>query len=216
MRVWERPPKPIQGKGKIHLFRKVEITLSDWNGLWILSQIGLLILGALSVQQELPLANQCIAIRTLKNKMMESWRLIKRKIISFYYAHKRAHFFFLSRKHFIFFRILPTSEFMLQELWNVIYINYLGQNPVDWLEILKGVLPRALLSAREVMVLQCRKNYLFSFLGMSYPNWPEESPVPLTRFDGTNSVFSRYANDSVYANWMVSHSAAKFMDKFDS
>ncbi|PKU37491.1 proto-oncogene tyrosine-protein kinase receptor ret [Limosa lapponica baueri] len=52
--------------------------------------------------------------------------------------------------------------------------------------------------------------------GMSYPNWPEESPVPLTRFDGTNSVFSRYANDSVYANWMVSHSAAKFMDKFDS
>ncbi|XP_074856176.1 proto-oncogene tyrosine-protein kinase receptor Ret [Carettochelys insculpta] len=52
--------------------------------------------------------------------------------------------------------------------------------------------------------------------GMSYPNWPEESPVPLTRFDGTNSVFSRYANDSVYANWMVSPSAAKFMDKFDS
>lgn len=92
----------------------------------------------------------------------------------------------------------------------------LGQNPVEWLKILKGVLPRALLSAHEVMVLQCRKNYLFSFLGMSYPNWPEESPVPLTRFDGTNSVFSRYANDSVYANWMVSHSAAKFMDKFDS
>ncbi|XP_029465336.1 proto-oncogene tyrosine-protein kinase receptor Ret isoform X1 [Rhinatrema bivittatum] len=52
--------------------------------------------------------------------------------------------------------------------------------------------------------------------GMSYPNWPEESPVPLTRFDGTNSVFSRYANDSIYANWMVSPSAAKFMDKFDS
>lgn len=87
---------------------------------------------------------------------------------------------------------------------------------MDWLKILTGVLPRALLSAHEVMVLQCRKNYLFSFLGMSYPNWPEESPVPLTRFDGTNSVFSRYANDSVYANWMVSHSAAKFVDKFDS
>ncbi|XP_031812239.1 proto-oncogene tyrosine-protein kinase receptor Ret [Sarcophilus harrisii] len=52
--------------------------------------------------------------------------------------------------------------------------------------------------------------------GMSYPNWPEESPVPLTRFDGTNSVFSRYANDSVYANWMVSPSAAKLMDKFNS
>lgn len=105
VRVWECPPKPIQGKGKIHLFKKVEITLSDRNGLWILSQIGLLILGALSVQQELPLANPCIAIRTLKNKMMESWRLIKRKIISFYYAHVRAHFFsFLSRKHFIFFQ----------------------------------------------------------------------------------------------------------------
>ncbi|XP_062989230.1 proto-oncogene tyrosine-protein kinase receptor Ret [Elgaria multicarinata webbii] len=52
--------------------------------------------------------------------------------------------------------------------------------------------------------------------GMSYPNWPEESPVPLTRCDGPKSVFSRYANDSVYANWMVSPSAAKFMDKFDS
>ncbi|KAM9216228.1 proto-oncogene tyrosine-protein kinase receptor Ret isoform 9-T9 [Dugong dugon] len=52
--------------------------------------------------------------------------------------------------------------------------------------------------------------------GMSDPNWPEESPVPLTRFDGTNTVFPRYANDSVYANWMVSPSAAKLMDKFDS
>ncbi|XP_006902802.1 PREDICTED: proto-oncogene tyrosine-protein kinase receptor Ret [Elephantulus edwardii] len=52
--------------------------------------------------------------------------------------------------------------------------------------------------------------------GMSDPNWPEESPVPLPRFDGTNSVFPRYANDSVYANWMVSPSAAKLMDKFDS
>lgn len=107
MRVWECPPKPIQSKGKIHLFRKVEITLSDWNGLWILSQIGLLILGALSVQQELPLANQCIAIRTLKNKMMESWRLIKRKIISFYYAHERAHFFFYQESTLFF------SEFCL-------------------------------------------------------------------------------------------------------
>ncbi|XP_069467136.1 proto-oncogene tyrosine-protein kinase receptor Ret [Ambystoma mexicanum] len=52
--------------------------------------------------------------------------------------------------------------------------------------------------------------------GMPHPNWPEESHVSPTRFDGTNSVFSRYANDSVYANWMVSPSAAKFMDKFDS
>ncbi|KAM9651154.1 proto-oncogene tyrosine-protein kinase receptor Ret isoform 5-T5 [Trichechus inunguis] len=52
--------------------------------------------------------------------------------------------------------------------------------------------------------------------GMSAPNWPEESPVPLTRFDGSNTVFPRYANDSVYANWMGSPSAAKLMDKLDS
>ncbi|XP_076980637.1 proto-oncogene tyrosine-protein kinase receptor Ret [Tamandua tetradactyla] len=52
--------------------------------------------------------------------------------------------------------------------------------------------------------------------GMSAPNWPEESPVPLTRFDGTNSECPRYTNDSVYANWMVSPSAAKLLDKFDS
>lgn len=81
------------------------------------------------------------------------------------------------------------------------------------LQFAKGVLPRALLSAHEVLVLQCRKNYLFSFLGMSYPNWPEESPVPLARSDGPKAVFSRYANDSVYANWMVSPSATKFMDR---
>ncbi|KAM6443115.1 proto-oncogene tyrosine-protein kinase receptor Ret isoform 1-T1 [Liasis olivaceus] len=49
--------------------------------------------------------------------------------------------------------------------------------------------------------------------GMSYPTWPEESPVPLTRSDGPKSVFSRYANDSVYGNWMVSPSATKFMDR---
>ncbi|XP_053548860.1 proto-oncogene tyrosine-protein kinase receptor Ret [Bombina bombina] len=52
--------------------------------------------------------------------------------------------------------------------------------------------------------------------GMSYPNWPEESPVPIPRFDANKSVFSRYANDCVYANWMIPPSAAKFMDKFDS
>uniref|UniRef100_A0A8C9TE36 Proto-oncogene tyrosine-protein kinase receptor Ret n=1 Tax=Scleropages formosus TaxID=113540 RepID=A0A8C9TE36_SCLFO len=52
--------------------------------------------------------------------------------------------------------------------------------------------------------------------GMSYPTWPEESPVLLNRLDGTNPVFTRYANDSVYANWMVSPSAAKLMDKLDS
>ncbi|XP_012863806.1 proto-oncogene tyrosine-protein kinase receptor Ret [Echinops telfairi] len=52
--------------------------------------------------------------------------------------------------------------------------------------------------------------------GMSDPNWPEESPVPLTRSDGTDTVLPRYANDSVYANWMLSPSAAKLMDRFDS
>lgn len=51
---------------------------------------------------------------------------------------------------------------------------------------------------------------------MSDPNWPGESPVPLTRADGTSTGFPRYANDSVYANWMVSPSAAKLMDTFDS
>lgn len=51
---------------------------------------------------------------------------------------------------------------------------------------------------------------------MSDPNWPGESPVPLTRADGTNTGFPRYANDSVYANWMVLPSAAKLMDTFDS
>ncbi|XP_018411435.1 PREDICTED: proto-oncogene tyrosine-protein kinase receptor Ret [Nanorana parkeri] len=52
--------------------------------------------------------------------------------------------------------------------------------------------------------------------GMSYPNWPEESPVPIPRFDANKSVFSRYANDCVYSNWMIPPSTAKFMDKFDS
>lgn len=36
--------------------------------------------------------------------MMESWRLIKRKIISFYYAHERAHFFFFIKKALYFFQ----------------------------------------------------------------------------------------------------------------
>ncbi|XP_075205152.1 proto-oncogene tyrosine-protein kinase receptor Ret isoform X1 [Anomaloglossus baeobatrachus] len=52
--------------------------------------------------------------------------------------------------------------------------------------------------------------------GMSYPNWPEESPVPIPRFDANKSVFSRYANDCVYSNWMIPPATAKFMDKFDS
>lgn len=61
-----------------------------------------------------------------------------------------------------------------------------------------------------------QKNDVFSFLGMSYPNWPEKSPVPLNRHDATNPVFTRYANDSVYANWMALPSPAKAVDKFDS
>ncbi|XP_057704670.1 proto-oncogene tyrosine-protein kinase receptor Ret [Corythoichthys intestinalis] len=52
--------------------------------------------------------------------------------------------------------------------------------------------------------------------GMSYPNWPEKSPVPLNRHDATNPVFTRYANDSVYANWMALPTAAKTVDKLDS
>ncbi|XP_062319953.1 proto-oncogene tyrosine-protein kinase receptor Ret isoform X2 [Osmerus eperlanus] len=52
--------------------------------------------------------------------------------------------------------------------------------------------------------------------GMSYPNWPEKSPVPLNRLDATNPVFTRYANDSVYANWMALPSPAKIVDKLDS
>uniref|UniRef100_A0A3Q3IZM7 Proto-oncogene tyrosine-protein kinase receptor Ret n=1 Tax=Monopterus albus TaxID=43700 RepID=A0A3Q3IZM7_MONAL len=52
--------------------------------------------------------------------------------------------------------------------------------------------------------------------GMSYPNWPEKSPVPLNRHDATNPVFTRYANDSVYANWMALPSPAKAVDTLDS
>uniref|UniRef100_A0A8C6Q7J1 receptor protein-tyrosine kinase n=1 Tax=Nothobranchius furzeri TaxID=105023 RepID=A0A8C6Q7J1_NOTFU len=52
--------------------------------------------------------------------------------------------------------------------------------------------------------------------GMSYPNWPEKSPVPLHRHDATNPVFTRYANDSVYANWMALPSPAKTVDNLDS
>ncbi|KFO33942.1 proto-oncogene tyrosine-protein kinase receptor Ret [Fukomys damarensis] len=52
--------------------------------------------------------------------------------------------------------------------------------------------------------------------GMSDPSWPGESPVPLPRADDTNTGFPRYANDSIYANWMVSPAAAKLTDTFDS
>ena len=65
-------------------------------------------------------------------------------------------------------------------------------------------------------IYSVQKNDMFSFLGMSYPNWPEKSPVPLNRLDATNPVFTRYANDSVYANWMALPSPAKNVDKLDS
>ncbi|XP_004077559.1 proto-oncogene tyrosine-protein kinase receptor Ret [Oryzias latipes] len=52
--------------------------------------------------------------------------------------------------------------------------------------------------------------------GMSYPNWPEKSLVPLSRHDATNPVFTRYANDSVYANWMALPSPPKAVDTLDS
>lgn len=94
-------------------------------------------------------------------------------------------------------------------------IHVIGSEPKFGLN-LKGSFAKALLSAHEILVLQCRANDLFSFLGMSDPNWPEESPVPLTRADGTNTGCPRYANDSVYANWMVSPSAAQLTDSFDS
>uniref|UniRef100_A0A8C6SER6 Proto-oncogene tyrosine-protein kinase receptor Ret n=1 Tax=Neogobius melanostomus TaxID=47308 RepID=A0A8C6SER6_9GOBI len=52
--------------------------------------------------------------------------------------------------------------------------------------------------------------------GMSYPNWPEKSPVPLSRHDASNPVFTRYANDSVYANWMALPSPPKAVETLDS
>lgn len=50
-----------------------------WNELWILSQIGLSILGALPVQQELPLTKQYIATRSLKKKFMEELESYQKK-----------------------------------------------------------------------------------------------------------------------------------------
>ncbi|XP_033835766.1 proto-oncogene tyrosine-protein kinase receptor Ret [Periophthalmus magnuspinnatus] len=52
--------------------------------------------------------------------------------------------------------------------------------------------------------------------GMSYPNWPEKSPVPLSRHDASNPLFTRYANDSVYANWMALPSPPKPVETCDS
>ncbi|KAG8552551.1 hypothetical protein GDO81_004576 [Engystomops pustulosus] len=84
-----------------------------------------------------------------------------------------------------------------------------GRIPVKWMAI-ESLFDHIYTTQSDVT------NDVFSFLGMSYPNWPEESPVPIPRFDANKSVFSRYANDCVYSNWMIPPATAKFMDKFDS
>ncbi|XP_012634397.1 proto-oncogene tyrosine-protein kinase receptor Ret [Microcebus murinus] len=89
---------------------------------------------------------------------------------------------------------------------SLLYDDGLSEEETPLVDCNSAPLPRALPSTWI-------ENKLY---GMSDPNWPGESPVPLTRADGTNTGFPRYANDSVYANWMVSPSAAKLMDTFDS
>ncbi|XP_055976589.1 proto-oncogene tyrosine-protein kinase receptor Ret [Sorex fumeus] len=89
---------------------------------------------------------------------------------------------------------------------SLLYDDGLSEEETPLVDCNNAPLPRALPSTWI-------ENKLY---GMSDPNWPEESPVPHTRADGTNSGCPRYANDSVYANWMVSPSAAQLMDSFDS
>ncbi|XP_024900093.1 proto-oncogene tyrosine-protein kinase receptor Ret isoform X5 [Pteropus alecto] len=89
---------------------------------------------------------------------------------------------------------------------SLLYDDGLSEEETPLVDCNNAPLPRALPSTWI-------ENKLY---GMSDPNWPEESPVPLTRADGTNTGCPRYANDSVYANWMVSPSAAQLMDSFDS
>ncbi|KAJ8250150.1 hypothetical protein COCON_G00220720 [Conger conger] len=88
----------------------------------------------------------------------------------------------------------------------LLYDDALSEEDTPLVDCNNAPLPRALPSTWI-------ENKLY---GMSYPNWPEKSPVLVTRLDGTNPVFTRYANDSVYANWMIPPSTAKLMDKFDS
>uniref|UniRef100_G1T0Q2 Proto-oncogene tyrosine-protein kinase receptor Ret n=1 Tax=Oryctolagus cuniculus TaxID=9986 RepID=G1T0Q2_RABIT len=89
---------------------------------------------------------------------------------------------------------------------SLLYEDGLSEEETPLVDCNNAPLPRALPSTWI-------ENKLY---GMSDPSWPGESPVPLTRTDGTNPGFPRYANDSVYANWMVSPSAAKLTDSFDS
>ncbi|XP_053306575.1 proto-oncogene tyrosine-protein kinase receptor Ret [Spea bombifrons] len=89
---------------------------------------------------------------------------------------------------------------------SMLYDDGLSEEETPLVECINSQLPRTLPSTWI-------ENKLY---GMSYPNWPEESPVPIPRFDANQSVFTRYANDCGYANWMIPPSTAKFMDKFDS
>ncbi|XP_058527543.1 proto-oncogene tyrosine-protein kinase receptor Ret [Ochotona princeps] len=89
---------------------------------------------------------------------------------------------------------------------SLLYDDGLSEEETPLVDCNNAPLPRALPSTWI-------ENKLY---GMSDPNWPGESPVPLTRTAGTNPGFPRYANDSVYANWMVSPAAAKLTDAFDS
>uniref|UniRef100_A0A8C5AC14 Proto-oncogene tyrosine-protein kinase receptor Ret n=1 Tax=Gadus morhua TaxID=8049 RepID=A0A8C5AC14_GADMO len=88
----------------------------------------------------------------------------------------------------------------------LLYDDALSEEDTPLVDCNNAPLPRALPSTWI-------ENKLY---GMSYPNWPEKSPVPLNRHDATNPVFTRYANDSVYANWMALPSPAKNVDKLDS
>ncbi|KAM6157289.1 proto-oncogene tyrosine-protein kinase receptor Ret isoform 10-T10 [Erethizon dorsatum] len=89
---------------------------------------------------------------------------------------------------------------------SLLYDDGLSEEETPLVDCSSAPLPRALPSTWI-------ENKLY---GMSDPSWPGESPVPLPRADGTNTGFPRYANDSVYANWMVSPAAAKLTDTFDS
>lgn len=121
--VWKCPQNLTEAKGKA----PIKVNLYHWNGLWILSQIGLLILGAFPAQQELSLAKQYIATRLLKYKIMESWRLMRRTILSFLLCTCACmHTIFYWVSTLIYTGFLPASEFLLQGFQNTIYMNWFG------------------------------------------------------------------------------------------
>ncbi|KAK0149934.1 Proto-oncogene tyrosine-protein kinase receptor Ret [Merluccius polli] len=119
----------------------------------------------------------------------------------------------------------PTFSDISKELEKMMvksrdYLDLAASTPAD------GLLYDDALSEEDTPLVDCNNAPLPRTLpstwienklyGMSYPNWPEKSPVPLNRHDATNPVFTRYANDSVYANWMALPSPAKNVDKLDS